>query len=61
MVCFINIRIYLLKNFNLIEKKHIGSLVNNISKQINKKKPKFHIRKPLIQSILIKIYVLLFR
>ena len=47
--------------FNLIEKKNIKGIVNIIVKQVNKKKPKFHIRKPTFQTILIKIYVLFFR
>ena len=49
------------KIFNLIEKKNTNGLVNAIVKQANKDKPKFHIRKPIIQVMFIKIYMLLFR
>lgn len=47
--------------FNLVEKKKIKSIINIIVKQVNNHKPKKYIRKPLIQLIFVKIYVLIFR
>ncbi len=49
------------KIFNLIEKKNTKGIVNAIVRQVNKPKPRFHIRKPIIQVIFIKIYIFFFR
>lgn len=47
--------------FNLIEKKNYHDLITAIIKEMEKEKPKFRIRKPLIQSIMTKLYLLIFR
>lgn len=47
--------------FKLMEVKNINSLVNKIEKEVNSNNPKFHIRKPFIQVLTSKLYLLLFR
>lgn len=46
--------------FSLLEKSDYNDLVNKIVKELEKVKPKFIIRRPLVQSILLKIYLLLY-
>lgn len=47
--------------FKLIEKRKLDSIVNKIVKEVESNKPKFHIRAPISQLILTKLYLLLFR
>lgn len=47
--------------FKLLEKKKLDSIVHKIIKEVESDKPHFHIRVPISQLILIKIYLLLFR
>lgn len=47
--------------FILLEKQSTKSLVSKIVKEVEKEKPKFLIRKPFLQSFLMKIYILFFR
>ena len=49
------------KLFRLLENKNINSIVNKIVKEVGKKNPKFKIRVPILQVILIKIYLLICR
>ena len=46
--------------FFLVEKKDYTDLVKKVGKEIYKKKPKFRIRRPIIQSVFVKIYLILF-
>lgn len=46
--------------FRLIEKDDYNDLVNKIVKEIEKENPKFIIRRPILQMLLLKIYLLLF-
>ncbi len=46
--------------FRLLEQDNYDDLVNKIIKEIEKDKPKFMIRRPIIQSILLKIYLILY-
>lgn len=46
--------------FRLVEKDDKSSLINKIIKEIYKKKPKFRIRKPLLQVIFLKLYLIFF-
>ncbi len=46
--------------FFLVEKKDYTDLVKKVGKEIYKEKPKFRIRRPIIQSVFIKIYLILF-
>lgn len=43
--------------FRLIEKDNLNDLTNKIVKEIEKDKPKFKIRRPISQSIFLKLYV----
>ena len=47
--------------FKLLEKKNLDSIVNKIVKEVESNKPKFHIRAPISQVLLTKIYLLIFR
>ena len=47
--------------FKILEKRKLDSIVNKIVKEVESNKPKFHIRAPISQLILTKIYLLLFR
>lgn len=47
--------------FKILEKKKLDSIVNKIVKAVESNNPKFHIRAPLSQVIITKIYLLLFR
>ncbi len=46
--------------FALIEKDDYNNLVNKIVKELEKDRPKFIIRSPIIQSIFLKIYMIFF-
>ena len=46
--------------FFLVEKKDYTDLVKKVGKEIYKEKPKFRIRRPIIQSVFVKIYLILF-
>lgn len=46
--------------FRLLEKDNYDDLVNKIIKEIDSDNPKFIIRRPIFQSILLKIYIILF-
>lgn len=47
--------------FILIEKQDISPLVLKIVKEVEKEKPKFLIRKPFLQGLMAKLYLLFFR
>ena len=47
--------------FTLIEKKKYQKLVDKIVTEMLKEKPQFKIKKPLFQSLMTKLYVLLYR
>ena len=47
--------------FNLIEKKTLTAVSTKLAKQISKKNPKFLIRTPLIQRLLVKLYIIFLR
>ena len=42
--------------FTLIEKKNYNSIIKKIVKQVERDKPKLHIKAPLIQGIFVKLY-----
>lgn len=46
--------------FRLIEKDDYSDLINKVVKEIEKKKPKFIIRRPWYMSFLVKLYFLIF-
>ena len=46
--------------FRLLEKDNYNDLVDKIIKEINSNNPKFIIRRPILQSVLLKIYLTLF-
>ena len=46
--------------FRLIEKDNTNSLIKKIVKEIYKDKPKFRIRRPISQSIFLKLYMIFF-
>lgn len=47
--------------FNLIEKKTLAAVSTKLTKQISKKNPKFLIRTPIIQRLLVKLYIIFLR
>ncbi len=47
--------------FALIEKRNLSSIVRKIEREVEKEKPKFKIRAPLVQRIGTKLYVLFFK
>lgn len=46
--------------FRLIEKDNLNGLTNKIVKEMEKAKPKFKIRRPISQSIFLKLYFIFF-
>ena len=46
--------------FRLVEKDDYSDLVKKIVKEIEKENPKFRIRRPILQSVFIKIYLIFF-
>ncbi len=46
--------------FRLIEKDNTSDLVKKVVKEMEKVKPKFRIRRPIIQSVFLKLYLIFF-